>query len=73
MAGNPRMACAVLSFSRAVESDSPQRQDSHSAQLGKLHLAQPKRSSNAVSPKYEFNTGILISIIGVFQLIFSAL
>ena len=45
--GRSRNACAVRTFSRAADSEIPQRHDSHSAQLGKLHFAQPMRSSNS--------------------------
>jgi hypothetical protein len=47
IAGKSRSACAVRTFSRAAEIEIPQRHDSHSAQLGWLHFAQPMRSSNS--------------------------
>jgi len=50
-----RSACAVRTFSRAVDRVNPQRHASHSAQLRKPHFAQPKRSSNSrtsISKRY---------------------
>jgi hypothetical protein len=47
IAGSERNACAVRTFSRAADSDSPQRHASQSAQLGKPHFANPKRSSKS--------------------------
>src|SRR6185503_5791900 len=47
IAGKLRNACAVRTFSRAADSEKPQRHASQSAQLGKPHFANPKRSSKS--------------------------